>query len=92
MSNVPKYGAIAKYKISFFFFFFLLPHSAGTLTLMLYRLGLDRGAIGKALTPDYDDTQENQSSSILVNSSGPTPSSSSNLVLDSPTSNHFVSR
>ncbi|KAG2189196.1 hypothetical protein INT44_004338, partial [Umbelopsis vinacea] len=49
---------------------------AGTLTLMLYRLGLDRGAIGKALHPDYDNTQERQSSSILIHSSGPTPSSS----------------
>ncbi|KAH8554754.1 hypothetical protein BGW37DRAFT_480946 [Umbelopsis sp. PMI_123] len=65
---------------------------AGTLTLMLNRLGLDRGAIGKAVTPDYDNTQDAPSTPTLIHSAGPTPSSSSNLALDSPTSNHFVSR
>jgi hypothetical protein len=57
---------------------------------MLNRLGLDRGAIGKAAAPDCNVAYDIQPSP--VQSLGPTPSSSTNLALDSPTSNHFVSR
>lgn len=63
---------------------------AGTLTLMLNRLGIDRGAIGKAAAPDGKAAYDIQTSP--AQSLGPTPSSSTNLVLDSPTFNHFVSR
>ncbi|KAM3584489.1 hypothetical protein VKS41_003300 [Umbelopsis sp. WA50703] len=63
---------------------------AGALSLMLNRLGLDRGAIGKAAAPDCNVAYDIQPSP--VQSLGPTPSSSTNLALDSPTSNHFVSR